>query len=193
MFGMKNIAMLIGCLLFAKSVYSQKDSLAYDEHGKYTYYTVVNTHIGNDTLYSRGVAFIKQSLKLTGTENTLLEATATGSFIVHNKASIAKHDDGRIDFVFNFGVKDKRYRYWLTSFVYTPYFRDRYGNYVPDKGITIPLEDAPKKLADAYFNDILNQVAAFSKQTGDRLKAYLFTTALPTKAVEKKVISTKAW
>jgi hypothetical protein len=197
---MKNLTFIICFLLLGKVSTAQKDSLAFDEHGKYIYYKVVNMDkYSADTLYKRSLGFFKnavdeKSLKLSSKDEKNTTLTGSGLFIVYKKASLAKHPDGQIAYQFKMEIKDFKYRYWLTGFVYKPYFRDRYNNYVPDNGIEIPLEQKPKTVSEKDMNEYLDESALFARQLGDKLKKYIITsTIVVKKEPAKKVISTTKW
>ena len=86
--------------------------------------------------------------------------------------------------------KDQKYRYWLTGFVFTPYQRDRYGNYVPQQGIDIPLENALSKFTKKDVDGYLDETGTFCKQFGDRLKLFIIN-APKKEEITKKVVTDK--
>jgi hypothetical protein len=104
---------------------------------------------------------------------------------------MAKHENGEVVYQLNIEFKDQKYRFWLTGFVYTPYERDRYGNFVPKQGIEIPLEGAAAKLEKKELEACLNETGAFCKQFDDRLKAYLLNA--PKKEENAKKVVTDKW
>lgn len=177
---------------------AQKDSLALDEHGKYIYYKVVSLNkYTADTLYNRSLQFFKnnsdnKSLKITSTDAKNTALAGSGYFAVY-KTAITKQPDGQVAYQFKLEIKDSKYRYWLTDFVYTPYFRDRYNNYVPQKNIEIPLEQASKKLSEKDLSKYLDESALFSRQLGERLKKQIGAMPVVNKKTVPKVISTSKW
>lgn len=197
---MKNILIALVCILFVKTAAAQKDSLSFDENDKYIYYqTVSQPGLSTDSLYNRGLYFMKTAypkskLSLVTADKTQGVLTGKGSFLVSKKAFIATHEDGAINFTVRIEVKDSKYRYWFTDFVYVPYQRNRYNVYEPIPGITIPMEQAKGKIDKADFNEYLNRILLNSKQAGTALKAYMLkTSALPKEGQKIKKISTKEW
>jgi hypothetical protein len=197
---MKNILLAFVCLLFVKTACAQKDSLAFDEHDKYIYYqTGSKPGLSADSLYNRGLYFIKTAYpksKLTMVTADKSEGVITGkgSFLVSKKAFITTHEDGAISFSLRMEVKDSKYRYWFTDFVYTPYQRNRYNVYEPVPGVTIPMEHAQGKIDKDDFAVYLDKILLNSKQIGGTLKAYMLkTSALPQEVKKVKKISTKDW
>ncbi|MDN5289320.1 MAG: hypothetical protein JWR38_5594 [Mucilaginibacter sp.] len=197
---MKNILIAFICILFAKTAVAQKDSLSLDENDKYIYYqTVSQPGLSADTLYNRGLYFMKTAypkskLTLVTADKAQGVLTGKGSFLVSKKAFIATHEDGAINYTVRVEVKDSKYRYWFTDFVYVPYQRNRYNVYEPVPGITIPMEKAKGKIDKSDIDEYLNKILLNSRQGGGALKAYMLkTSALPKENKKIKRISTKEW
>jgi hypothetical protein len=193
---MNKIIALICCIALSKVALAQKDSLAFDDRGQYIYYKVVGMDKYNaDVLYKRSLNFFDiiskdKTFKITEQNAKTTSITGTGILIVY-KPSLAKHPDGQVAYTLKMEIKDAKYRYWLTDFVYTPYFRDRYNNYVPDKGISAAMEKPSKILNEKELNKYLDDAALFARQLGDKLKKYISTdgTVVSKKdTVAKKVI-----
>jgi len=178
---------------------AQKDSLAFDEHGKYIYYRVVNQ--GKDdaaVLYQRALDFAKKAYdantlkpSVSDEKNTTIDGG--GYFVVSKPSSLAKHDDGRITYKLRIEVKGQKYRYWLSNFVFTPYYKDRYNNMVPQPGVEIPVESISKKIEAREAAHYLDECAAFGKKLGVKLKQYMDAEPVAKKDDGKKVIDTKKW
>ena len=185
------------CLLAVKSAVAQKDLLSIDEHNKYIYYQVVpQPGLTVDTFQNRTAYFLKTNYPKNKVNKSELpeSITGTGKLLMLTGISAAKHIDGEVNYTFNIEYKDQKYRYWLTDFVFTPYYVDRYGNSVPQPGIDIPLENGSAKLDKGQLNNYSIQISNYSKQFGDRLKQYmLMVSAAPIKSDKKKVITTKDW
>ncbi|WP_162996947.1 DUF4468 domain-containing protein [Mucilaginibacter kameinonensis] len=198
---MKKILLGIVGLLFSLGAFAQKDSLALDENNKYIYYkTVDQPGAVADTLYDRGLYFFKKAypakaLKLTKADKDGNALTGTGSFLINKKGLVGNSEGGEMAYTLRVEVKDGKYRYWLTDFVYQPYQRNRYGNAEFMHGKDVALEKASEKLSKADFNACLNQVVISSKHVGDNLKAYMLKTSSLEKHDVKKVkrVSTKEW
>jgi hypothetical protein len=194
---MKKILVALLCLMAVKSAVAQKDLLSIDEHNKYIYYQVVEqSGLIVDTFQNRTAYFLKTNYPKNKIDNAKApeSITGVGKLLMLTGITVAKHVDGEINYTFNIEYKDQKYRYWLTDFVFTPYYVDRYGNSVPQQGIDIPLENSSSKLDKAKLNSYLIQIGDYSKQFGDRLKQYmLMISASPVRDNKKKVISTKDW
>lgn len=194
---MKKLFIALVFLLSVRSAIAQKDLLSIDGHNKYIYYEVVTQPgLSIDTFKNRAAYFLKINYpknKVSKTE-TPATITGTGKLLMLTGISAAKHIDGEINYTFSIEYKDEKYRYWLTDFVFTPYYVDRYGNSVPKPGIDIPLESGTSKLEKGQLNSFSIQISNYSKQFGDRLKQYmLMVSAAPIKNNQKNVITTKDW
>ncbi len=198
---MKKILLGIVGLLFSLGAFAQKDSLALDENNKYIYYkTADQPGAVADTLYDRGLYFFKKAypakaLKLTKADKDGNALTGTGSFLINKKGLVGNSEGGEMAYTLRVEVKDGKYRYWLTDFVYQPYQRNRYGNVEFMHGKDVALEKASEKLSKADFSTCISQVLVNSKHVGDSLKAYMLKTSSLEKHDVKKVkrVSTKEW
>jgi hypothetical protein len=198
---MKNLLFVLVGVFYSGIVFAQKDSLSFDEHDKYIYYKLVDRPgVGADTLYDRGLYFLttaypKKTLELSKGDKDNHALTAAGNFMISKKGLVGNSEGGLLTYVLKIEVKDSKYRYWLTDFVYQPYQRNRYGASEPVAGGDVPLEKASAKLSGIEFNSCIKQVLANSKLIGDRLKACMLKTSSLEKPVVKKVnkISTKEW
>jgi hypothetical protein len=194
---MKKLFIALFCLLSIKSAMAQKDLLSLDEHNKYIYYQVVSqVGLTADTFHNRAAYFLKVNYPKNKVDKNITPETITGSgkLLMVTGITAVKHIDGEVNYTFNIECKDQKYRYWLTDFVFTPYYVDRYGNSVPKPGIEIPLEDGSSKLEKGQVNSYSIQIVNYSKQFGDRLKQYmLMVSAAPVKDNKKKIITTKDW
>jgi hypothetical protein len=188
---------LIGliCILIAKATVAQQNLLSFDEHNKYIYYQVVSMPgLSADSLHQRGAYFLKAVYPKTVVKQLSGEALeGDGKFLVYGGISVLKHEKGEITYQVNIEFKDQKYRFWLTNFVFTPYVRDRYGNFVPQQGIDIPLEQVTDKLQKMDATGYLDETGAFCKQFDDKLKNYLLKKPEPPKKEEitKKVVTDK--
>ena len=192
---MKTLLIGLVSILFAKITFAQQDLLSFDEHNKYIYYQVVNMPtLSADTLHERGVFFLKTAypktvIKSSGTESLACE----GKFITYGGVSVMRHERGEIAYQVNIEFKDQKYRFWLTNFVFTPYQRDRYGNFVPQMGVEIPLETASTKLDKKELDSYLDETGAFCKQWGDKLKTFVIKAPAQKKEEPIKKVVTDKW
>lgn len=197
---MKNILIVFACVLLAKNASAQKDSLAFDENDKYIYYqTVTQEGLSADTLYSRGLYFFKlaypkDKLKLSTTDKAQGVLVGSSGFLVSKKSFVTTHEDGEITYTLRVEVKDNKYRYWFTDFVYVPYQRNRYNVYEPVPGLTIPMEKAKDKLDKRDVAEFLNRILLNSRKVGGVLRLYMLKiSALPKEQKKINKISTKGW
>lgn len=188
------------CLLMGKLAMAQKDSLAFDEHGKYIYYRIVNMNKDNANIFMvRALDFFDEpgnrgNFKITQKDANTHTIDGLGFFMVSGVTSLAKHDDGKITFKLHIEIKDQKYRYWLTGFVFTPFYKDRYNNLVPQPGIEIPIENIASKIDGKDAAHYLNECAAFSIKFGARLKKQMESSPVRTTTSDsKKVITTEKW
>ena len=194
----KRLWLLMLCFGLMNVALAQKDSLANDEHGKYIYYHVVNVGKDNaDVLMARAIVFFdmpanKASFKLTSKDANTKTIDGTGFFMVASTTSLTKHDDGKINFKLRIEIKDGKYRYWLTDFVFIPYYKDRYNNLVPKPGTEIPAEELNKKIDNKGAAHYLDECAAFGIKFGTRFKQQMENAPVKT-SNGKKVVVTEKW
>lgn len=165
-----------------------------DEYGKYIYYEVVpKIPVSADSLAFRSKAFFKLKKMSPFLSDTTL-SEQRGKFVISKTAFVLSHPSGEILYSFRFEIKGERYRFWLTDFLFIPYQRDRYGNFVPSTTKGIPLEKSPGKLNagewSAYVSDAGRQSAALAAE----FKEYL-SASQQAKPLHKtgSLISTKSW
>jgi hypothetical protein len=190
---MKRILILLLLSIYAKITLAQKE-LSFDEHNKYIYYQVVDMPgLTKDTLLSRGLLFLKSTYPKTKVAATANQITDKGKFLVYGGASILKHENGEITYLLTIECKDQKYRYWITDFVFTPYQRDRYGNFVPEQGINIPLESASSKLDKKEADLYVQEAGMFCKEVGAQLKLYITEARASKKPEITKKVVTDNW
>ena len=187
---------MLACIAAACTANGQKALLALDENNKYIYYQVVDQpNATKDSLDRKATSFIRGIYKKG-------KATLTGDSVISIKDKIltysvlafVKHESGEIKYKLTIECKDNKFRYWFTDFVFAPYYKDRYGNFVPQPGIEIPLEKAAARLDKKELDGYLDQAGAYCKQTGDSLKAFMSQNHLSAKAGTqpvKKIVTNK--
>ena len=147
-----------------------------------------------DSLHDRGLHFLKTSYPKTAIKTADgAGVTGEGKFITYGGVSVMRHEKGEIVYQLNIGFKDQKYRYWLTGFVFTPYQRDRYGNFVPQTGVDIPLEEITDKLDKKEAEAYLDEAGAFCKQWSEKLKSYMTRTEEAKKELAAKKVVTDKW
>src|SRR5579862_2284128 len=173
---MKKILLSIIGLLMVLVVSAQKNnSLALDENSKYIYYEVVNIpNTTADSLNKKAKTFVTSTYpKLEPQINGDTAVTVKSKVLTYSALAFAKHESGDIKYTLTIECRNNKYRYWLNNFVFIPYQKNRYGVFVPVDGIEIPLEKLSSKLDKKEADGDMEQLAAFCKQTGDNLKAYM--------------------
>jgi len=197
---MKNILIAFVCLLTAKAALAQKDSLAFDERNKYIYYqTVEAAGLAKDTLYKRALYFMnkaypKSKLKLASADEPQGVLIAVGNFVITKRSLLSNSLGGETNYVLRVEVKNAKYRYWFTDFVFTPYKRDRFGNEVLVSGTDVAIENGKDKLDKKDLAVYMDKILQNSRQVGGVLKGYMLKISNLSK-VEKEIkkISTKEW
>jgi hypothetical protein len=194
---MKSLLTSLSLLLLTISSSAQDKPLPFDERGKLIYYEVVESaKTPKDSLISRAKTFLAadtKKLKLNAIKgDTLIEAT--GRMIISKNALGMARPMGAVDYNFYTEVRDGRYRFWLTDFVFIPYMRDRYGNFVPSTTIGAPLEREQSKLRAAEWLGYQKIAAREAKSLGEQFKVALATRIFtPETPQPKNTISTKKW
>jgi hypothetical protein len=195
-------AYILSAILFFTFIpcFAQKvpASLAMDERGKYIFYEVVEDPlVSKDSLVNRSRYFFevfkKKNLKLNSSDQDSL-FKAEGKFVINKGGQLLSHPSGEMAFNFVAEIRDGRYRYWLTDFKYVPYKRDRYGNFVPESTIPIPLEKNLGKLNAGQWKDNLAAAANQSHKFGENFKRILGGRYLKNPVDSKpKSISKEQW
>lgn len=192
---MKITFALFALFFFAGSALAQQNLLSLDEHNKYIYYQVENLPgAPADTLLRKSIKFLKAGYPKTNVkQDNAGKITGDGKFLVYGGVSVLRHENGEIAYQLNMEFKDQKYRFWLTNFVFTPYQRDRYGNFVPQNGVDIPLEQLNDKLDKKEAAGYLDEAGAFCKQFGERLKTFLLKAPEQKKAETTPRVITDNW
>ncbi len=114
-----------------------------DENGKITYLEIIKKDsIPTDTLYKRASNWVNYTYPKSKiiVDTTAKRIATRGRFLVYTKAGVLKEIHGAIRYDLNIEVKENRYRYTFTNFVFEYYKQDRYYKYKPT-GKEKPLED----------------------------------------------------
>lgn len=193
---MKRILFLLTCIAVAWSANAQKALLALDENNKYIYYQVVDQpNATRDSLNRKALSFVRGTYKKIKTNLTGDSVISIkDKILTYSVLAFAKHESGEIKYTLTIECRDNKYRYWFADFVFTPYYKDRYGNFVPQSGIEIPLEKAISKIDKKELDGYLDQTGAYCKQAGDGLKAFMSQNHLSVKAGTqpvKKIVTNK--
>jgi hypothetical protein len=129
------------------AAFSQDAQFPIDETGNFIFTEVVEIPgINKEALYSNGEAFMKQIKVLNSKKRNLQKndddfiISNKGSFYVYRVGSVKKAIDGAVEYDITLEVKDGKYRYTITNFLYNEYKKNRYGKSEPIKGKYMPLE-----------------------------------------------------
>lgn len=168
--------------------------MARDENGKYIHYEVVEkSPVPADSLSYRAKAFLRTK-KLNNIRQKDDQLLADGKTVINKTAFVLTHPSGEISYTFSFESKEGRYRFWLTNFLFIPYNRDRYGNFVATTAKGIPLENNPGKLNAAEWASYIEAAAKHADAVSAEFKRYLSATPkIRTSPEAPKTISTKNW
>lgn len=193
LYRMKIALMIFACTLLSIVASAQKSQLALDEHNKYIYYQVVDLPMKTeDALSYNASAFVKSEYAKNETATNYKKGSVgvADKFLIYT--TLTKRTSGEISYTLTIESKPGKYRYWITNFKFTPFQRDRYGNFVPQVGLQYALEDASKfdkKELDTY----LNQTAVFCTASGEKLKQFMSGAPAPKKEEITKKVVTEQW
>jgi len=141
------MALLLVIIQLFTALTQQEPLFPVDEAGKYTFQEVVEIPgIKKEDLFKNGQAFMKKikvmdsKKKFLSSDNENYTITNKGSFYVYQYGSVNKAIDGAVEYDITLEVKDDKYRYTITNFVYNEFKRNRYGKFEPVNGKTMPLE-----------------------------------------------------
>lgn len=184
-------------LLFTSKLFAQQKEFPLDDRGKYIYYEMIEGQKASaDSLLKKASSFVELKYKKTFKSIIVNDAelNAEGKSVLDKSVLIANRPIGEITYHFQFEVKAGKYRFWLTDFLFIPYQRDRYGNYVAFTSIGTPLETNPGKLNSGEWKAIISSAYEKSEAIAKDFKEFLAKKTVPvTKKVTQKVISTDNW
>ena len=179
------------------SVKAQSENvLPVDDQGKFIYYEVVELkNTPKDSLKSRVLDFLKKKnapLKFKSIQGDTA-FLATGKLIINKTLLVMSHPSGEVLYNFRAEVKEGKYRFWMSDFSFIPYQRDRYGNFVANTTVGIPLENIPGKTEKAQWVAYQVQTATYAKDFAIKFKQFIaHKTPIAVAAPEKKVVN-KNW
>jgi len=153
---------------------------------------VVVDSISKPVLYHHAINWINNNLKgekvvLVQNDSILGKVEGESSYLVYNQqASILKKISGRVSYKISIEVKDNKYRYHFSDFVFHYYKQDRTYNMV-DAGKTKPMNE-PKaagwqKLWNSHRATVQNKMKEYCKQLEIKM---VEKPATPEKVIDKK-------
>jgi len=129
------------------SSFAQESMFPINEIGRYEFSEVVQMGgMKKDKLFDNGKKFMKKVKVLNSKKKFYSEDAQAyslknrGSFYVYRMGSMKKAIAGAVEYDLTLEVKEARYRYTLTNFVFNEYKKNRYAKYEPIKGKYTPLE-----------------------------------------------------
>ncbi|MDH3709155.1 MAG: DUF4468 domain-containing protein [Cyclobacteriaceae bacterium] len=188
-----NINLAITLVIFIQPVYGQlTSSLPQDEMGKITFAEVVQVEgVSKDLLYQNAHNYLtslvenskglkKSSLEVIGNQELYLPL----HFNVYHEFPI-KSPHGIIKYDLNVSLKDGRYRYVASNFVFYYLKRNRYGKFVEVNGKSKPLEEpffkGNQKLWDQHKTKVSEKVTGLA----ETLKAVML---IPDGGPKKEIV-----
>ncbi len=141
--------MILIAILFNLFVFNPLQQLPFpvDERGKYTFQEVIELHgLDKNALFENGRAFLEKLRVMNSKKKHLtiddenLTLNTKASFFVYQYGSVNKAIDGAVEYDVTLEIKDGRYRYTITNFIFNEYKRNRYGKFEPVNGKYTPLE-----------------------------------------------------
>ncbi|MFN0048856.1 MAG: DUF4468 domain-containing protein [Cytophagales bacterium] len=172
-----------------------------DENGKIIFYEVVICDsVPRDTLWKNGLNWVKNALN-DKKDNILFDNQLFGtieaetSLMLYVPSIITKMPHGRLTYKIILDIKDRKYRYTFTDFIFQYYQQDRKDfQYKPVKGSYRPFEkEKYPGYQTAWNNHKLTVKEHIGKQISN-LKSEIvkFNTPIADTA-EKTVIKSKDW
>jgi len=191
---MKYILLLL-LAIYSIRLSAQQKQFFKEDNGKFIYYVVVDSQkLGKAALLERAKGFLAANKKTVKEESaTDSSLIAKGKLIIDKTVLVVGHPSGEISYNFVFEAKEGKYRFWLTDFVFIPYQRDRYGNFVPSINIGTPLEKDVDKLTAGQWKDIQATSYLKAEKFGESLKKFVATNTIKPAVKSIETISTRKW
>ena len=170
--------------------------LPLNEEGKVYFSEVVNAEsLKKDFLFLNASTWLdKKQFKEKIVDSASNKLIASQEFLVYDKGYLFKRIHGKITFSATIEVKDNKYKYTFTDFVYHYYKEDRYHKMVPARQ-TKALEDkkAPgwQALWQEHKATTLHSITNYVNDMKASIVMLPETKKEPTVAVQKKI--TENW
>jgi len=115
--------------------------------GKYEFGDVVELRgLDKEKLFQNGQKFMQtvkvlnSKKKFYSEEKENFTISNRGSFYVYRLGSVKKGIGGAVEYDLTLEIKDGKYLYTITNYIFNEYQKNRYGKYEPVKGKYTPLE-----------------------------------------------------
>ncbi|ETZ20484.1 hypothetical protein [Pedobacter sp. V48] len=194
---MKKIMFVLPLLVFSLGAFSQTNALPMDERGKYTFLEVAELPlVKKEVMSANAKRFFKgysKAIKLSSSEGDTA-FYGKGKMVLNKSLVGVGHPTGEAKYNISLELRNGKYRLILTDFMFTPYERDRYGNFVP-VAVSTALEKSPGKLNNTEWEKNVSSIAGESRKIADKLKTMMSNTVKDPKPETKKpaAISTTKW
>lgn len=201
---MKLYMLLLWCFVGFSSAFSQtkepdqKQELPMDERGKMIYYEVVDRKDRTSGQLKEVAKAYFQSASgpkiMLSERDSLL--SGKGKLVISKTAFVLTRPSGEVHYQLYLDFKPGKYRFWLTDFVFIPYQRDRYGNFVRATSIGTPLEQDPGRLNAAEWEAYRKATAYEARLFAEKFKKAMADAAIKTptaKAVPVQTTRNQKW
>jgi len=129
------------------TAFGQDVQFPIDGTGNFIFTEVVEVPgLSKEVLYRNGEVFLKQVKILNSRKKNIQKndddfiISNKGSFYVYRIGSVKKAIDGTVEYSITLEMKDGKYRYTITNFLYNEFKKNRYGKSEPINGKYLPLE-----------------------------------------------------
>lgn len=172
-----------------------------NENGKIIFYEVVAADsIPRDTLWKNAMIWVKNALseksdKITFENQLYGTIEAETSMMLYVPSIITKMPHGKLTYKIILDIKDRKYRYTFTDFIFQYYQQDRKDfKYKPVKGSYRPLEKEKYPGYQTAWNNHKYTVKDHVDGQIANLKTEIIKfTKLESATIEKPIIKTKEW
>ena len=178
------LSLLILITLLSPGIHLSAQPFQLDTSGKITFVEVVEADsmrkeelFQNATLWFEGFKK-KVKTKMTRFEKDSINSKLSGDFqfMVYSQSGILSKTSGAVSYTLTIEMKDNRYRYVFTDFIFHHYKQNRNYEYV-ETGVTKPLEEVQAKGWQKLWDS--HRLTAYNK-TGEEIKS------LKTKILERE-------
>jgi len=184
-----------------KKQQSEPAKFARDENGKIVFYEVVSADSTvRDTLWKNGLMWVKNALngktdKITFENQLYGTIEAETSLMLYVPSIITKMPHGKLTYKIALDIKDRKYRFTFSDFVFQYYKQDRRDfTYKPVKGSIRPFEKEKYPGYQTAWNNHKYTVKSHVEAQIANLKTEMVNfNKPPIIDIETPVIKTKEW
>jgi hypothetical protein len=176
------------CMLFlAIAGLTHAQVLPLDERGKVCFYDVVKLDSSKaELLYTNAKNWLQsRGYSLTEGDSLGGKLVTTNAFPVYDKGYVTKKMHGKVNYQLTIEVKNGKYRYQFTDFVFAYYKEDRTYRLAPT-GKTKPLEDTKASGWQHLWEKHRQNTALTMDSLVEQMKTAMLTTSKPSIIMAKK-------